>query len=400
MFLDSWASSPKCFRLCIRVSKIAPFWSLADLVSEKVNPAAFQVSLEDMMSDTGRLVDDKEFSQYEAKGTPFLKGDVLFGKLRPYLAKYWLADRPGTSGGDIHVYRPAPDVEPRFLRYTIGSLDFVKYAEAASKGVKMPRVEWMGLREFGVYRPDRSEQLRIADYLDRETAEIDAMIATMDGLAGLLEERRTAEIDLALEHCTMTTIDHGWVVTDCLHKTAEFLDSGDKYVVSIGQLDGDFVDVSSAMRTTSEYFDAMREGGRAAVPGDAVMSRNASVGKIALVTENTPSFAMGQDVVLLHPRKCESSRLLAHVMASTKSQGALEFSMLGTTFKRINVAAIKKLPWPHLTQNEQKHITDHLDEVVSRIEQMLAKVAELKSLLTERRAALITDVVSGRKELA
>ncbi len=49
---------------------------------------------------------------------------------------------------------------------------------------------------------------------------------------------------------------------------------------------------------------------------------------------------------------------------------------------------------------EQKHIADQLDEITGKIDAMLAKVAELKQLLTERRAALITDVVTGRKEVA
>ena len=51
-------------------------------------------------------------------------------------------------------------------------------------------------------------------------------------------------------------------------------------------------------------------------------------------------------------------------------------------------------------REEQRRIADHLDEVTGKIDAMLAKVAELKSLLIERRAALITDVVTGRKAVA
>lgn len=57
-----------------------------------------------------------------------------------------------------------------------------------------------------------------------------------------------------------------------------------------------------------------------------------------------------------------------------------------------------KLPLPLL--NDQVRIADHLDEITGKIDAMLAKTAELKSLLLERRAALITDVVTGRKEVA
>jgi len=49
---------------------------------------------------------------------------------------------------------------------------------------------------------------------------------------------------------------------------------------------------------------------------------------------------------------------------------------------------------------EQHRIVDHLDEVTRKIDAMIAKVSELKSLLIERRAALITDVVTGRKKVA
>src|SRR5690606_8134200 len=85
-----------------------------------------------------------------------------------------------------------------FLSYIVGSRDFVRYADAASKGVKMPRVERMGLRELNVARPDLPTQTRIADYLDRETGEIDAKLATMDELTETLEVRRDAVITEAV----------------------------------------------------------------------------------------------------------------------------------------------------------------------------------------------------------
>src|SRR5690625_3661540 len=112
-----------------------PFWAAAELLTLSESPLPFKVSLEDMVSNTGRLVSG-EMSAYAANGVRFQPGDVLFGKLRPYLAKYWLANREGTAGGDIHVYRAADGTEPRFLVYVVGTRDFVRFAEAASKGTK------------------------------------------------------------------------------------------------------------------------------------------------------------------------------------------------------------------------------------------------------------------------
>lgn len=170
------------------------FWTVADLVTQTAAPSGFKVSLEDIVPGVGTLVSGP-LSQYSADGTPFERGYVLFGKLRPYLAKYWLADREGVAGGDIHVYRPQEGVDPRYLAYIVGSRDFVRYAVAASKGVKMPRVEWMSLRQYAVNMYDKRTQGAIADYLDRETGEIDAMLAKLEVLNEALNIRRASVIE-------------------------------------------------------------------------------------------------------------------------------------------------------------------------------------------------------------
>lgn len=382
------------------MSRNAPFWSLAELVSESANPEAFQVSLEDMLSDTGRLVEDK-FSQYEAKGTPFLEGDVLFGKLRPYLAKYWLADRPGTAGGDIHVYRPAPDVEPRFLRYIIGNRDFIKYAEAASKGVKMPRVEWMGLREFGVYRPDLPVQQRIADYLDRETDEIDAMIAKMDELAGQLEERKSDVIQRATTARDTPMSRVKFFANVSLGKTVQGVQKyeHEMYV--------NYVRAASIQRHGLELDDQrmwmsvdelrkydLRHNDVLVVEGGA------GYGRSVVLEANMSGWGFQNHVIRLRPNRGVDGRFLDYCVKGHLRGGLIDILVDGATIPSLSSEKARELPVPSVTPTEQKRIADYLDEATSRIDSMLTKVAELKSLLTERRAALITDVVTGRKEVA
>jgi type I restriction enzyme S subunit len=384
------------------MSRIAPFWSLADLVSESASPAAFQVSLEDMMSDTGRLVVN-EFSRYDAKGTPFLEGDVLFGKLRPYLAKYWLADRPGTAGGDIHVYRPAPDVNPRFLRYIIGNRDFIKYAEAASKGVKMPRVEWMSLREFGVYRPDLLLQERIADYLDRETGEIDAMIAKMDELAETLTLRQRSIIDLSffeLRDAPNTTIQMVAEVTvGIVVEPAKLYVDGPSGIPALRGLNinpGQILDAHVVFISHEGHAANQKSALRS---GDLVTVRTGRVGSTAVVPVEWDG-ANAIDLVITRPHRGNDSRFLFWLLESSGSRNQIEAEAVGSVQSHLNVGALKRLRVPVIARGEQQRIADHLDQVTSHIDAMLTKVAELKSLLTERRAALITEIVTGRKEVA
>lgn len=76
-------------------------------------------------------------------------GDVLFGKLRPYLAKSWVADRPAYASTELLCMVPADGVDSRWLGYVALSLPFVQWAVATSEGTKMPRTSW---EKMGGYR--------------------------------------------------------------------------------------------------------------------------------------------------------------------------------------------------------------------------------------------------------
>lgn len=103
------------------------------------------------------------------------------------------------------------------------------------------------------------------------------------------------------------------------------------------------------------------------------------------------------------------------MQALVPRNGAIESRFLAYAMEEVSIhSLVKPGPVPSLdvmglkmteiaytpSLDEQRHIADHLDEVTGKIDAMLAKVAELKSLLIERRAALITEVVTGRKKVA
>lgn len=263
----------------------APFWTVAELVAQTAAPSGFQVSLEDIVPGVGTLVLGR-LSRYSADGTPFERGDVLFGKLRPYLAKYWLADREGVAGGDIHVYRPRKGVDPRYLAYIVGSRDFMRYAVAASKGVKMPRVEWMSLRQYGVNWYDEDTQRRVADYLDRETGEIDAMLAKLDELREQLIQRRLAAVDNEFS-CVGTSSKARLpfvadVIPGLTYSPSDIVDSGGVVVHRAGSVQNSRIDRSDLVRVSTSIPAKL-----CIQPGDIlVCTRNGSahlVGKCAIV---------------------------------------------------------------------------------------------------------------------
>jgi len=155
------------------------------------------VALEHLESWTGKLIEGTELPMRKPASTGMATaepGDVLFGKLRPYLAKSWAVHQPVLASTELVCMRPHTQLNARWLGYLASSVPFVEWTTATSDGAKMPRTNWekMGLYELSL--PSLSEQRAIADYLDTETARIDTLISKKRHLIDLLVERRTALI--------------------------------------------------------------------------------------------------------------------------------------------------------------------------------------------------------------
>lgn len=171
-------------RLANAVIKVAPEESKSD----------FKIALESVLPGEGRL-SDNPVVESDTPGNKFEPGDILFGKLRPYLAKVWVADRPGSFIGDFLRFTPKPGWDSRFLGYVLRSPEFIDRASAEAYGSKMPRIEWERIKNYQIPAPLLVEQKRIADKLDRELAEIDELIADVVKLQKLIEEREIAELE-------------------------------------------------------------------------------------------------------------------------------------------------------------------------------------------------------------
>ena len=122
----------------------------------------------------------------------FQLNDVLFGKLRPYLAKVARPDCHGTCVGEFLVLRPVNDlVSPEFLEYLLRSQHTIDAVNASTFGARMPRADWQFIGDMHHAFPLPAEQAAIVSHLDKLTYDIDAAIAHTRREIELLEEYRT-----------------------------------------------------------------------------------------------------------------------------------------------------------------------------------------------------------------
>ncbi len=163
------------------------------------------IGLDDLESGTGHLL----AKEPEVKAAPdsvwYQPGDVLFSRLRPYLAKSYLPSRTGTGTGELLVLRPQTELDPPFLFYITLSAPWLAWADATSYGTKMPRTSWEALSEYQLWLPALDEQRRIADFLDDETARIELIASVRRRQLDLLSERLRVRFDLLFDSDQATT---------------------------------------------------------------------------------------------------------------------------------------------------------------------------------------------------
>lgn len=159
------------------------------------NGSDFKLALENIDNWTGKYLESVS-PDFEGEGRFFKKGDVLFGKLRPYLAKAFLPDKDGICVSEILVFTPNSElVTNEFLFQRILTKGFIDIVNGSTYGAKMPRASWDFIGNMRIaYPPTIEEQKRIVEYIKAETRTLDIAIGKAEREIELIKEYREALI--------------------------------------------------------------------------------------------------------------------------------------------------------------------------------------------------------------
>lgn len=181
--------------------------------TEKAEPEEFDdddwiLELEDIEKGTSRLLARLTCAQRLSKSTKnrFATGDVLYGKLRPYLNKVLIADRPGYCTTEIIPLKPGGHLDVRYLFYWLKHPAFLAYVAAKSHGMNMPRLGTAAGKAAPFVLAPRAEQQRIASQLDFVMSRSSACEAHLDNVSAILGEFRRA----VLSSATTGTLTTDW----------------------------------------------------------------------------------------------------------------------------------------------------------------------------------------------
>ena len=157
------------------VKKLKFVLTLSNKKEESKNSNKRYIGMENIESFTGKINDIPLIA--EGIANSFYKDEILFGKLRPYLAKSYLADFDGICSTEFLVYRSTKVLNNRFALNIFLSYGFIDAVNASTYGSKMPRANAEFISNIFLAIPPLLEQKQIIDYLDKQTAKIDQAIA-------------------------------------------------------------------------------------------------------------------------------------------------------------------------------------------------------------------------------
>jgi type I restriction enzyme S subunit len=158
--------------LTAHASGYVPVGELVNFVADVIHPgddpapAKVFVGLQHIESHAGRRVGEESIGNEQGRKFRFSPGDVVYGYLRPYLNKVWLADRHGLCSVDQYVLRPKGILSGGLIAHALRSRGFLLEAMALTHNLQLPRLRSGLLAQIRIPVPSRSERKELEDALD------------------------------------------------------------------------------------------------------------------------------------------------------------------------------------------------------------------------------------------
>jgi type I restriction enzyme, S subunit len=288
-------------------------------------------------------VDEGELASSKFK---FTEQHVLYGKLRPYLAKISCPDFSGICSTDILPILPGPNLERRYLCYFLRQPSMIDYASSRAVGINLPRIASSSLVEFRIPLPPLSEQRRIAEVLDRVEA--------------LRSKRRVAlaQLDFLTQSIFLDLFGNpatnpkdwpkhrlgeiAYKITDGEHQTPKRTTRGIK-LLSARNVRNGFIDVADVDYVSADEHERIKRRCNPEL-GDVLISCSGTIGRVATITTTEP-LCLVRSVALVKPnRTIIDSTFLEHYLRTPALYSIMQRSANASSQANLFQGQIRELP--------------------------------------------------------
>ena len=380
------------------------------------------VGLENIMSQTGQYV-QTGIEVDLTENLTFEVGDILFGKLRPYLRKYWRAEFSGTASSEFVIIKGS-SLNLNFLFWAIQSDSFINDVDSSTYGSKMPRASWEYMKNIKLPFPESiEEQTQIADFLDKKVAQLDKVESLLEEQINTLEDYRQSLIyETVTKGLDKTVplkdsgvdwigqIPEGWGVSRLKYLTNKigsgktplggaevFQTEGILFIRSQNVFDGRLV-----LEEKSTYIDLQTHN---SMISTEVMEQDilfnitgASIGRVSIYNFVQKANVNQHVAIIRGSEKVKPTYLMYYLMSCIgKFQVAL--NQVGGNREGLTFEQLKQFIIAFPTREEQTKIADFLDKKTEQINQMIAIKKEQIENINKQRQTLIYDYVTGKRRV-
>jgi type I restriction enzyme S subunit len=361
------------------------------------------IGLEHIKEGELRLESHGLSNEVESNKYVFKKGDILFGKLRPYFRKVIFAKFDGICSTDIWVIRAKNGVDGKFLFYRLASWEIVNACSQASDGTKMPRAQWDYLVNYEVPLPPLPEQRKIAEILGALDDKIELnyeMNKTLEAIAQAIFKHWFVDFEPFKDNPVYNEelgkeIPEGWEVVK-LEEIIQFdppfrLKKGEKYPF-VAMEDVDYFYMACNYRY-KEY----NGSGSKFTYGDTLLARitpSLENGKTAFVGFlDDGKFGFGStEFIVLHPKDKNAREFVYLLSRDNEFRDYAIKSMTGSSGRqRVQKEALKsyKIAYPPNILIEKFH------ELIYPIFRLIYQNHLESKILAQIRDALLPKLLSG-----
>lgn len=372
------------------------------------------IGLENIASWSGSFISTN--SQYDREQSLICQPeDILFGKLRPYLAKVYMNDRLCCCSNEFAVIR-VNGQNKRYMWYQLLSHGFIFEIDRSTYGTKMPRANAEFIRNVFVALPSEIEQQKIANYLDKMCAEIDAVLektrASIEEYKKLKQAFITQAVtkgirgDRPMKNSGIEWIGDipaEWNKDKVIRvfsvigsgttpkSSDENLFDGNTPWIQSGDINGEnlFVTKNCVSNSAIESYSALRVY---QAPYLVVAMYGASVGNLSLSMIDA---CVNQACCVLK-KPTINLKFSFYIFKAVKDY--LARKAVGGGQPNISQETIKQLWLPIPSADEQIEISNYLDEKCRSVDALIAKKQQYLTEIENYKKSLIYEYVTGKKE--
>lgn len=352
-------------------------------------------------------------------------GDIVYNKMRMWQGAVGVAGLEALVSPAYVVARPTGGADPRFMGYLLKSERYVFQSGLLSYGIcdDQNSLRWEDFADMRTPLPPVEQQAGIANFLDEQTARIDALIGEKESLVALLAESEASQVlhlvtghhhganeALNPERPALKALPAGWTLPQLARLVSKLtngyvgptrdilVSTGVRYLQSLhiknGQIDFSRGEYFVEERWSTEHAKSILEA------GDVLIVQTGDIGQTAVVTEEFAGCNCHALIIASPRRDRVVPEYLEAVLRSSYGRAAFSLYATGALHPHLNCSNIRDIRIPLPPPKTQQDIVRRISAVEQTHRRLVGHVQGHVNRLREYRSSLISAAVTGQLDLS